>query len=120
MIRALFAAVAICFSGPVLAQEPSDKGTGAVLRGLDKVNGITTDIEMRNGSSARLGRMQVDMGECRYPEGDPSADAFAFITIRDGVQVDPLFSGWMVASAPALNALDHPRYDIWVLRCKTS
>ncbi|MGB0800115.1 MAG: DUF2155 domain-containing protein, partial [Planktomarina sp.] len=28
--------------------------------------------------------------------------------------------GWMVASSPALNALEHPRYDIWVLRCKTS
>lgn len=23
----------------------------------------------------------------------------------------------MTASSPALSALDHPRYDVWVLRC---
>jgi len=31
----------------------------------------------------------------------------------------PDFDGWMIASAPALNALDHARYDVWVMRCKT-
>jgi len=31
----------------------------------------------------------------------------------------PVFKGWMIASSPALNALDHPRYDVWVLRCIT-
>ncbi|MEZ5716636.1 MAG: DUF2155 domain-containing protein [Paracoccaceae bacterium] len=32
---------------------------------------------------------------------------------------DPIFTGWMVASSPALNAMDHRRYDVWVLRCIT-
>ena len=32
--------------------------------------------------------------------------------------VDPLFSGWMFASSPALNALEHPVYDVWVIDCK--
>ncbi|MGB1970407.1 MAG: DUF2155 domain-containing protein, partial [Paracoccaceae bacterium] len=30
------------------------------------------------------------------------------------------FMGWMVASSPALNPLDHRRYDVWVLRCAMS
>ena len=30
------------------------------------------------------------------------------------------FSGWMIASTPALSAMDHSRYDIWVMRCATS
>ena len=30
-----------------------------------------------------------------------------------------LFDGWMIASSPALNALDHPRYDVWVIGCDT-
>jgi hypothetical protein len=29
-----------------------------------------------------------------------------------------LFEGWLIASAPALNAMDHPRYDVWALRCR--
>ena len=32
--------------------------------------------------------------------------------------VEPLFSGWMFASSPALNALEHPVYDVWVIDCK--
>lgn len=34
----------------------------------------------------------------------------------DGVNI---FRGWMFASSPALNALEHPVYDVWVIDCKT-
>lgn len=95
-------------------------GTGAVLRGLDKVNAQFQDIEILNGSSVRFARLVIDLGECRYPEGNPAGDAFAFLTIREDGAADPVFQGWMLASAPALNALDHSRYDVWVLRCKIS
>ena len=27
------------------------------------------------------------------------------------------FSGWMFASSPALSAMEHPVYDLWVLDC---
>ena len=40
------------------------------------------------------------------------------VTLTDGAD-QPVFSGWMIASSPALNALDHARYDVWVMRCKT-
>ena len=29
-----------------------------------------------------------------------------------------LFSGWMFASSPALSALEHPVYDVWVIDCQ--
>lgn len=32
---------------------------------------------------------------------------------------DTIFSGWMFASSPALNGLEHPVYDVWVIDCKT-
>ncbi|OZA01113.1 MAG: hypothetical protein B7Y02_17840 [Rhodobacterales bacterium 17-64-5] len=47
----------------------------------------------------------------------PLGDAWAHVTILDAGQTDPVFKGWMVASSPALSALDHPRYDVWVLHC---
>lgn len=93
---------------------------GAVLRGLDKVSGDLADLEMANGQTQGYGRLRITMGECRYPAGNPAGDAYAFLTIRaEGVE-QPVFEGWMIASSPALNALDHPRYDVWVLRCTTS
>lgn len=107
-------------AAPVWAQDDVVPGTGAVLRGLDKVNAQFQDIEILNGSSVRYNRLLIDLGECRYPEGNPAGDAYAFLTIREEGQADPIFQGWMLASSPALNALDHSRYDVWVLRCKTS
>ncbi|WP_420567932.1 DUF2155 domain-containing protein [Thalassovita sp.] len=95
-------------------------GAGAILRGLDKVNAEFQDIEILNGTSVRYERLVIDLGECRYPENNPAGDAYAFLTIRDQGAAEPVFQGWMLASSPALNALDHSRYDVWVLRCKTS
>ena len=45
------------------------------------------------------------------------AEADAHLTIRDAASTAPVFAGWMLATAPALSALDHPRYDVWVLGC---
>lgn len=103
--------------GMSAAQENAALGTGAILRGLEKVSGVVVDIPLQPGQQADFGPLTVELTECRYPQGDPAADAFAFLTIRD--EGAPIFLGWMIASSPALNALDHPRFDIWVLRCKT-
>ena len=96
-----------------------EQGTGAVLRGLDKVNASTADVAIASGASAEFGRLHIRLKECRYPAGDAAGDAYAFLTITDAMSGETLFSGWMLASSPALNPLEHPRYDIWVLRCKT-
>lgn len=95
-------------------------GAGAMLRGLDKVSGATVDLDLAPGQSARFGRLQVTLRECRYPAEDPASDAFALIDITDESGASRLFTGWMLASSPALNALDHARYDVWVLRCKSA
>lgn len=107
---------------PVHAQEAVSIGSGAILRGLDKVNGEVADLEMVSGQEAMLGNLLLRLEECRYPEGNPAGDAYAFVEVRDvnAGTSPPVFEGWMVASSPALNALDHARYDVWVLRCKTS
>ncbi|WP_116598107.1 DUF2155 domain-containing protein [Primorskyibacter marinus] len=118
MIRAAM----LCFliASPAAAQEAVARAPGAVLRGLDKVSGAVSDLDMRNGERGGLGRLTITLRECRYPVGDPAGNAYAFLDIVEEGRQDPVFSGWMIASAPALNPLDHARYDVWVLRCKTS
>lgn len=111
-------AILVLTSGAAWAEEVS-RGTGAVMRVLDKLTGVSRDVELADGASAQMGRLQLELAECRYPAGDPSGNAYAFVTVRD-VDGAPVFSGWMIASSPALNALDHARYDVWVMRCKTS
>ncbi|MFD1157880.1 DUF2155 domain-containing protein [Roseovarius aestuarii] len=114
----LAALVLAGMSGAATSQELVAKGSGAVLRGLDKIDGDIVDMTLANGEAAKIGRLSVELRECRYPQGT-AADAYAFLTIRDVSNQDIMFDGWMIASSPALNALEHPRYDVWVLSCKS-
>ena len=101
-------------------QEQVASAEGAVLRALDKVAGTVTDLEIASGQTLTFGRLSVFLSDCRYPKDNPSGDAFSYLVISPAGEDRPVFQGWMIASSPALNALDHPRYDVWVLRCKTS
>ena len=101
-------------------QVKAKSATGVRLKGLDKVSGDATDLELSVGETAAVGRIEVTLGECRYPEDNPTGEGYAWLTIRDPSRETLLFEGWMVASSPALNALDHPRYDVWVIRCTTA
>lgn len=125
ILRASLAALAL-WAAPALAQDievprASDRiasGAGAVLRALDRVAGTSIDLELDNRGSRVVGSLTVTLQTCRYPVENPAGEAWAWVEVRDNRTTDVLFSGWMVGSSPALNALDHRRYDIWVLRCK--
>jgi hypothetical protein len=91
--------------------------TGGVLRVLDRLTGQVSDYDLAPGQKQVEGRLTLRLDECRYPADSPLSDAFAHVTVLDSGLTDPVFQGWMVASSPALSALDHPRYDVWVLRC---
>lgn len=123
MIRAALCALALAPVTVAAAQDDAreaERGTGAVLRALDKISGAVEDVTLRNGARTELGRLEIRLEECRHPAGSPATDAWAFLEIRDAGEPEPVFRGWMVASSPALNPLDHARFDVWVLRCTTS
>ncbi len=90
---------------------------GGLLRMQDKMAGVVADYDIARGQSLALGRLTVTLDDCRYPSDLPTGEAYAHLTITDAEAETPLFKGWMIASSPALSALDHPRYDVWVLRC---
>ncbi len=119
MIRA--ALIAVVFTATsVWAQQKVESGPGAMLRGLDKVSGQTLDVEIQSGQTEAVFGLDVALGDCRYPADNPTGDAFAYLTIWEQGKSEQLFDGWMIAASPALNALDHARYDVWVIRCITS
>jgi hypothetical protein len=113
-------AVLCCLIGGGAAAQTSvttTDGSGVVLRSLDRITGQVLDFEIKNGQSFERGKIRVEVRECRYPRKAIDRDAFAYLTILDRSGKEPVFDGWMMASSPALSALEHPRYDVWVLRC---
>lgn len=115
----LFICIALLAWPNVGHSQDVTSASSGTLRWLDKISGITEDIEITVGETQTHGRLAIKLDDCRYPVNDPASNAFAHLTIRDSLQEEPVFMGWMIATSPALSALDHARYDVWVLRCKT-
>ena len=92
----------------------------AILQGLDKISGRITKFEAPVGQSVRFGTLEIIVRTCRKrpPEETPEAAAFIDIwEIKTGQAAASLFRGWMFGSSPALSALEHPVYDVWVVDC---
>ncbi len=96
----------------------------AVLRVLDKITAriLTIDAPLETGIA--FGTLTVNVRACRKNPPEETPEAAAFLEIDDrppGAEGRKrVFSGWMFASSPALSALDHAGYDVWVIDCKTS
>ena len=92
-----------------------------VLRGLDKVTGRIKTFSIPVGETGQFGRMFITPDSCytKPPEESPENAAFLFVYEKSlkGENIE-LFKGWMFSSNPALSAMEHPVYDIWVLGCE--
>ncbi len=119
MIRWGVLLACVLTAAPALGQEVT-LGSGAVLRALDKFSGQVTDLRVLSGETAEFARLSIRVGECRYPSENPASDAFAYMEVSETGRSDLAFAGWMIASSPALSALDHARYDVWLMRCTIS
>ncbi len=111
-----WAVLALCLTAiPAMAE--TTVAPGGMLRWLDKLSGDTEDLELAAGEVVERGQLTIKLDECRYPANDPASNAFAHLTIMDNRAEALAFDGWMIASSPALSAMDHARYDVWVLQC---
>lgn len=93
----------------------------AVLRGLDKITGRITTLTSPVGDTVRFGSLAIIVRACRTRPPEEPPESAAFLDIADIKPNQPpvdVFRGWMYASSPAISAMDHPVYDIWVLECK--
>jgi hypothetical protein len=96
-------------------------GDIVIMQGLDKVTARVTRFEAPIGVTVRFGALRIMVRACDRtpPEDPPESTAFLDISeVRPGENALDLFHGWMFASSPALSALEHPVYDVWVLECQ--
>ena len=95
----------------------------AILQGMDKVMARVSTIEAPVGEVVKFGTLEIIARHCdkRPPEETPESASFLDVwEVREGEAAVSLFRGWMYASSPALSALEHPVYDVWVLDCRKS
>ena len=126
-MRALIAISLVSVSG-ASAQAANIPGSAIMLRALDKVTATTQDYTVKVGETLEYGSLSIDAVHCEKRPPEELPETFAFLKIRDAKldgkgqetqENETVFSGWMFASRPALSALDHGVYDVWVIGCKT-
>jgi hypothetical protein len=123
LVAAAAAAFFLFAPAAARAQAPSVEGSLAVLQTLDKVTGRVRSVEAPVGESVEFGPLTIRVRACRKrpPEDPPESAAFLEISERKSADtVNEIFKGWMFASSPAVSALEHPVYDVWVIDCRTA
>ncbi|MDX2233384.1 MAG: DUF2155 domain-containing protein [Hyphomonadaceae bacterium] len=117
---ALIAAIALA--------TPAHAAPGAILRGLDKVTGQARDFTAPVGRAVKFGTLEITVRACQKaaPEETPEVAVYLEVVDRpiprtpdDPVTEKPLMAGWIFASNPARNALEHATYDVWAIDCRS-
>ena len=94
----------------------------AVFSGLDKITGRLTTFDVFINETVQFGALQVTPKVCLTSAEGEAAKTDAFVEV-DEITLDRdsqrIFSGWMFAASPGLNAIEHPVYDVWLKACKT-
>jgi len=116
-------ALGVCVLGLVAGPARADKISNptAVLDGLDKITGRIITFEVGINETVQFGTLQVTPRVCysRPPTDPPRTDGFVQVDeIDENKHEKRIFSGWMFADSPGLNAVEHPIYDVWLIGCK--
>ncbi|MDX2027097.1 MAG: DUF2155 domain-containing protein [Alphaproteobacteria bacterium] len=108
---------------PAAAIVPTQEEPVAVLRALDKMTARVEELDVTANRPLKFGTLLITLRSCRVTPPEETPEAAAFLEIgefKPGEKETPVFRGWMFASSPALSAMEHPVYDIWVTGCKSA
>lgn len=124
-LRLVLATVVFLLALPrmAFAVVPTEERAMAVLRALDKVTARVEVLEIPIERPFKFGALVITAHTCRTtpPEETPESAAFLDVTeLKPNEAESVVFRGWMFASSPALSALEHPVYDLWVIGCKVA
>ncbi|MBR1915695.1 MAG: DUF2155 domain-containing protein [Alphaproteobacteria bacterium] len=90
------------------------------FQAMDKITGRVNIIEVPVGGMVQFGSFSVVLRTCKTHSAEEVPENFAFVDIADksfGGEEYNIFKGWMFSSSPAVNAVEHPIYDVWLLKC---
>ncbi len=116
----LLLALTLTVVAPSLARAQRIENQVAVFAALDKVTARISKLEIKLGDTVKFGALKVTPRLCysRPPDQLPKTTTFVEVqeTQLDGSE-KKLFSGWMFAESPGLDAVEHPVYDVWLTEC---
>lgn len=93
----------------------------AEFSGIDKITGRIITFDVYIDETVQFGALQVTPRVCYSRPVTQNPKTTSFLEV-DEITLDRkirrIFTGWMFADSPGLNAIEHPVYDIWLKNCK--
>ena len=118
------AALALSLSAAALNVQATEIETNtAKLQAMNKLTGRVSVIDVPVNGEAQFGSFSIVVRACKTRPPEETPDNFAFVDVVDKQEdgtISNIFKGWMISSSPALNAIEHPIYDVWLLQCVDS
>ncbi|AZO46212.1 DUF2155 domain-containing protein [Mesorhizobium sp. M7D.F.Ca.US.005.01.1.1] len=93
----------------------------AEFAGIDKITGRIITFDVYIDETVQFGALQVTPRVCysRPQTEEPKTDSFVEVDeITLDRKIRRIFTGWMFAESPGLNAVEHAVYDVWLKECK--
>jgi len=110
--------------------KPRVRGGAAIIQAIDKVTAETLKFEAPVGQPIRYKTLIITVRACETTAADEEQpDSAVYMTVDSQPRAAPgraapaprqVFRGWMFASSPGLNPLQHPVYDAWLISCRAS
>ena len=101
------------------------EGNLAVFQSLDKITARIKTLEFKIGEKNNFGILEILVKRCVFSKPTEAPESIAYISIIDNSKkqmqlrkTNVVFDGWMFASSPSLNAMEHPVYDLVLIDCK--
>jgi len=102
------------------AGDPRISNRVAVFSGIDKITGRIITFDVYIDETVQFGALQVTPRVCYSRDETQAPKTTTFVEV-DEITLDRkirrIFTGWMFADSPGLNAVDHAVYDVWLKEC---
>ncbi len=122
MLRLLLAMCGLVFSFAVFpANAEKIENRVAVFSGIDKITGRIITFDVYIDETVQFGALQVTPKVCYSRPPSEAKKTTSFIEVDEITlerKIKRIFTGWMFADSPGLNAVEHPIYDVWLVDCK--
>lgn len=120
-VRSLLVGMAFCLAMAAPALAARIENPVAEFSGIDKITGRITRFDVYVNETVQYGALQVTPKACYSRDDTEAQKVDGFIEV-DEITLDRkirrIFTGWMFADSPGLNAVEHPIYDVWLTGCK--
>ena len=97
----------------------------ALFSVMDKITGRTTQFEVFVDETVEFGRLRITPRVCYSRPATERPKTTTFVEVDEillegsdaGHSLRRIFTGWMFAESPGLNAVEHAVNDVWLTGC---